>query len=406
MKSICPKKLNYLTNKNILLAVTGGIAAYKSAEIVRNLKKLGSNVKVIMTKSSQEFITPLTLQALSGNPVSIDLLDVDAESAMSHIELARWADAFLVAPCTANTISRLAAGRGDDLLSAVTLAFEGILALAPAMNQVMWRDTRTQNNIQKLLKEGVLIYGPGAGEQACGEVGLGRMLEPNEIIEKLSSLFNSGSLLQKKVLITAGPTQEPIDPVRFISNKSSGKMGFAIAEAAIEAGAEVVLVSGPVNLQDPDNVHIVEVKTAKEMLKTVMHHVVTSDIFIGVAAVADYSPINSELKKIKKNIDNSSLVLKMQETKDILLEVGSLKEKPYLVGFAAETENLIQNAKKKLTRKNLDLIIANDVSSQDIGFDSDFNEVFLITEDEEILIEKTSKRNLSRKIIEFISEKI
>ena len=406
MKSICPKKLNYLTNKNILLAVTGGIAAYKSAEIVRNLKKLGSNVKVIMTKSSQEFITPLTLQALSGNPVSIDLLDVDAESAMSHIELARWADAFLVAPCTANTISRLAAGRGDDLLSAVTLAFEGILALAPAMNQVMWRDTRTQNNIQKLLKEGVLIYGPGAGEQACGEVGLGRMLEPNEIIEKLSSLFNSGSLLQKKVLITAGPTQEPIDPVRFISNKSSGKMGFAIAEAAIEAGAEVVLVSGPVNLQDPDNVHIVEVKTAKEMLKTVMHHVVTSDIFIGVAAVADYSPINSELKKIKKNIDNSSLVLKMQETKDILLEVGSLKEKPYLVGFAAETENLIQNAKKKLTRKNLDLIIANDVSSQDIGFDSDFNEVFLITEDEEILIEKTSKRNLSRKIIEFISAKI
>ena len=406
MKSICPKKLNYLTNKNILLAVTGGIAAYKSAEIVRNLKKLGSNVKVIMTKSSQEFITPLTLQALSGNPVSIDLLDVDTESAMSHIELARWADAFLVAPCTANTISRLAAGRGDDLLSAVTLAFEGILALAPAMNQVMWRDTRTQDNIQKLIKEGVLIYGPGAGEQACGDVGLGRMLEPNEIIEKLSSLFNSGSLLQKKVLITAGPTQEPIDPVRFISNKSSGKMGFAIAEAAIDAGAEVVLVSGPVNLKDPDNVHIVEVKTAKEMLKAVMHHVVTSDIFIGVAAVADYSPINSELKKIKKNIDNSSLVLKMKETKDILLEVGSLKDKPYLVGFAAETENLIQNAKKKLTRKNLDLIIANDVSSQDIGFDSDFNEVFLITEDEEILIEKTSKRNLSRKIIEFISAKI
>ena len=406
MKSICPKKLNYLTNKNILLAVTGGIAAYKSAEIVRNLKKLGSNVKVIMTNSSQEFITPLTLQALSGNPISIDLLDVDTESAMSHIELARWADAFLVAPCTANTISRLAAGRGDDLLSAVTLAFEGILALAPAMNQVMWRDTRTQDNIQKLIKEGVLIYGPGAGEQACGDVGLGRMLEPNEIIEKLSSLFNSSSLQQKKVLITAGPTQEPIDPVRFISNKSSGKMGFAIAEAAIDAGAEVVLVSGPVNLKDPDNVHIVEVKTAKEMLKAVMHHVVTSDIFIGVAAVADYSPINSELKKIKKNIDNSSLVLKMKETKDILLEVGSLKDKPYLVGFAAETENLIQNAKKKLNMKNLDLIIANDVSSQDIGFDSDFNEVFLITEDEEILIEKTSKRNLSRKIIEFISAKI
>ena len=398
--------MNYLTNKNILLAVTGGIAAYKSAEIVRNLKKLGSNVKVIMTKSSQEFITPLTLQALSGNPVSIDLLDVATESAMSHIELARWADALLVAPCTANTISRLALGRGDDLLSAVTLAFEGILALAPAMNQVMWRATRTQDNIQKLIKEGVLIYGPGAGEQACGDVGLGRMLEPNEIIEKLSSLFNSSSLQQKKVLITAGPTQEPIDPVRFISNKSSGKMGFAIAEAAIDAGAEVVLVSGPVNLKDPDNVHIVEVKTAKEMLKAVMHHVVTSDIFIGVAAVADYSPINSEINKIKKNIDNTSLVLKMKETKDILLEVGSLKDKPYLVGFAAETENLIQNAKKKLNMKNLDLIIANDVSSQDIGFDSDFNEVFLITEDEEILIEKTSKRNLSRKIIEFISAKI
>jgi len=392
-----------LINKNILLGVTGGIAAYKSAEIVRGLKKAGSSVRVVMTQSAQEFITPLTLQALSGNPVSSDLLDVEAEAAMGHIELARWADAILIAPATANTIARLSSGRADDLLSTITLAFDGPIGLAPAMNQAMWGDERTQSNIKNLKDKNFLLYGPGSGEQACGDVGLGRMLEPPEIIGLFASLFEAGSLSNKSILITAGPTQEPIDPVRYVTNRSSGKMGYALAEAAVESGAQVTLVSGPVNLEAPASCNLVSIKTAEEMYEAVMHHIRGKDIYIGTAAVTDFSPSTIAGSKIKKDVSNSSFVLKMKENQDILKAVSELEDRPYVVGFAAETENLLENARKKLLKKKLDLIIANDVSDKSIGFDSEQNEVTLITNSEEMLLDRESKKKISKKIIEFIS---
>ena len=392
-----------LINKNILLGVTGGIAAYKSAEIVRGLKKAGSSVRVVMTQSAKEFITPLTLQALSGNPVSTDLLDVEAEAAMGHIELARWADAILIAPATANTLAKLSSGRADDLLSSITLAFDGPIGLAPAMNQAMWKDERTQSNIQNLEHKNFSLYGPGAGEQACGDVGLGRMLEPSEIIELFASLFEAGTMSNKSILITAGPTQEPIDPVRYLTNRSSGKMGYALAEAAVEAGAQVTLVSGPVNIEPPARCNLVSVKTAEEMHEAVMHHIKKKDIYIGTAAVADYSPTKVEGSKIKKDRSNSPLVLEMKENKDILKEVSELEDKPYIVGFAAETDDLLENARKKLETKKLDLIIANDVSDKSIGFDSNENEVTLITSSEELLLDRDSKKKIAKKILEFIS---
>ena len=392
-----------LINKNILLGVTGGIAAYKSAEIVRGLKKAGSSVRVVMTQSAKEFITPLTLQALSGNPVSTDLLDVEAEAAMGHIELARWADAILIAPATANTLAKLSSGRADDLLSSITLAFDGPIGLAPAMNQAMWKDERTQSNIQNLEHKNFSLYGPGSGEQACGDVGLGRMLEPPEIIELFASLFEAGTMSNKSILITAGPTQEPIDPVRYLTNRSSGKMGYALAEAAVEAGAQVTLVSGPVNIEPPARCNLVSVKTAEEMHEAVMHHIKKKDIYIGTAAVADYSPTKVEGSKIKKDRSNSPLVLEMKENKDILKEVSELEDKPYMVGFAAETDDLLENARKKLEIKKLDLIIANDVSDKSIGFDSNENEVTLITSSEELLLDRDSKKKISKKILEFIS---
>ena len=392
-----------LINKNILLGVTGGIAAYKSAEIVRGLKKAGSSVRVVMTQSAKEFITPLTLQALSGNPVSTDLLDVEAEAAMGHIELARWADAILIAPATANTLAKLSSGRADDLLSSITLAFDGPIGLAPAMNQAMWKDERTQSNIQNLEHKNFSLYGPGSGEQACGDVGLGRMLEPSEIIELFASLFEAGTMSNKSILITAGPTQEPIDPVRYLTNRSSGKMGYAFAEAAVEAGAQVTLVSGPVNIEPPARCNLVSVKTAEEMHEAVMHHIKKKDIYIGTTAVADYSPTKVEGSKIKKDRSDSPLVLEMKENKDILKEVSELEDKPYMVGFAAETDDLLENARKKLETKKLDLIIANDVSDKSIGFDSNENEVTLITSSEELLLDRDSKKKISKKILEFIS---
>lgn len=392
-----------LINKNILLGVTGGIAAYKSAEIVRGLKKARSSVRVVMTQSAKEFITPLTLQALSGNPVSTDLLDVEAEAAMGHIELARWADAILIAPATANTLAKLSSGRADDLLSSITLAFDGPIGLAPAMNQAMWKDERTQSNIQNLEHKNFSLYGPGSGEQACGDVGLGRMLEPSEIIELFASLFEAGTMSNKSILITAGPTQEPIDPVRYLTNRSSGKMGYALAEAAVEAGAQVTLVSGPVNIEPPARCNLVSVKTAEEMHEAVMHHIKKKDIYIGTAAVADYSPTKVEGSKIKKDRSNSPLVLEMKENKDILKEVSELEDKPYMVGFAAETDDLLENARKKLETKKLDLIIANDVSDKSIGFDSNENEVTLITSSEELLLDRDSKKKIAKKILEFIS---
>mgnify|MGYP001304713634 FL=1 len=395
-----------LTNKNILLGVTGGIAAYKSAEIVRHLKKSGASVRVVMTRSAEEFITPLTLQALSGNRVSTELLDAEAEAAMGHIELAKWADGILIAPATANTIARLSSGRGDDLLSTVTLAFDGPISIAPAMNQAMWRDERTQENLNKLINNNFGICGPGSGEQACGDIGLGRMLEPLEILEMFSSSFDKGIMLGKRILITAGPTQEPIDPVRFITNRSSGKMGYALAEAAIESGAQVTLISGPVNIEPPSNCNHVAIKTAKEMYESVMHHIKGADVYIGTAAVSDYSPAHINESKIKKDGSNAAMVLELKENQDILKSVSELEERPYVVGFAAETDNLIENAEKKLNNKNLDLIVANDVSDKEIGFDSDENEVTLITHEEKQLIQKQNKRKISKNIIEFISGRI
>ena len=395
-----------LINKNIILGVTGGIAAYKSAEIVRHLKKSGSSVRVVMTSSAEEFITPLTLQALSGNRVSTDLLDAESEAAMGHIELAKWADAILIAPATANTLARLSSGRGDDLLSTVSLAFDGPISIAPAMNQAMWKDNRTQENLENLQKKGFQICGPGSGEQACGDVGLGRMLEPLEILELFSSSFDQGNLSERSILITAGPTQEPIDPVRFITNRSSGKMGYSLAEAAIEAGAKVTLISGPVNLEPPPNCNFVSIETAKEMHEAVMHHVKSKDVYIGTAAVADYRPATFHESKIKKDTDKSSLTLQLQENQDILKSVSELNERPYLVGFAAETDNLLSNAKKKLKNKRLDLIVANDVSNKEIGFDSNENEVTLITNSEEKLLEKQNKKKISKKIIDFISSEL
>ena len=395
-----------LANKNILLGVTGGIAAYKSAEIVRHLKKSGASVRVVMTRSAEEFITPLTLQALSGNRVSTELLDAEAEAAMGHIELAKWADGILIAPATANTIARLSSGRGDDLLSTVTLAFDGPISVAPAMNQAMWRDERTQENLKKLIDQDFGICGPGSGEQACGDVGLGRMLEPIDILDMFSLSFNQGTLSGKKILITAGPTQEPIDPVRFITNRSSGKMGYSLVEAALESGANVTLISGPVNIEPPSNCNFVSIKTAEEMYDAVMHHISGMDVYIGTAAVSDYSPAKASDSKIKKDGSSSPMVLELKENQDILKSVSELEQRPYVVGFAAETNDLIKNAEKKLSNKNLDLIIANDVSNKDIGFDSDDNEVTLITEKEKHLIERQNKRKVSKKILDFISGRI
>ena len=400
------RNLKSLANKNILLGVSGGIAAYKSAEIVRHLRKVGASVRVVMTKSAEEFITPLTLQALSGNRVSTELLDVEAEAAMGHIELAKWADGILIAPATANTLARLSNGRGDDLLSTITLAFDGPISLAPAMNQAMWGDERTQDNIKKLESQNFQICGPGSGEQACGDVGMGRMLEPLEILDLFSYSFNEGKMAGKSILITAGPTQEPIDPVRFITNRSSGKMGYSLAQSAIDYGAKVTLISGPVNLEPPSNCNFISIKTADEMFEAVMHHVNDKDVYIGTAAVSDYKPAKMQNNKIKKDGSNSSITLELEENKDILKSVSALKHRPFVVGFAAETNDVIENAEKKLSSKDLDLIVANDVSKKEIGFDSEENEVTLVTSSDNYLIERQSKKKVSNKIIEFISERI
>jgi|TARA_B110000014_G_C20119488_1_gene592577 phosphopantothenoylcysteine decarboxylase/phosphopantothenate--cysteine ligase len=397
--------LKSLINRKILLGITGGIAAYKAAEIVRTLKKVGAEVRVVMTKSAQEFITPLTMQALSGNQVSIDLLDRNAEAAMGHIELAKWADAVLIAPCTADSIAKLSAGRGDDLLSAISLVHDGNLAIAPSMNQAMWSDERTQGNISSLNEKGISIFGPGDGQQACGDIGLGRMLEPLVIVEELAKLFDTGLLAGKELLITAGPTQEMIDPVRYISNKSSGKMGYAIAEVAKDAGAKVILISGPVKLNPPEGIIFEKITSADEMYDAVMHYAPKADIFISTAAVADYKPKDSLKNKLKKQ-NTEDISIELKQNKDILSSVTDKHKTLYAVGFAAETEEIEENARKKLLAKNLRVVVANDVSNQTIGFDSDDNEVTLISKKEKIVIKKTDKKRVAKKIIEFIAEDI
>ena len=396
--------MKQLANKHILLCVTGGIAAYKAAEIIRLFKSSGSNVRVLMTKAAQEFITPLTMQALSGNQVHVDLLDTEAEAAMGHIELAKWSDAILIAPCSANSISRLAAGKGDDLMTAVCLAAECKIYFAPAMNQAMWADSRTQKNYQILKKNNFISIGPNSGEQACGDEGYGRMSEPQEIVSEVATNFSEGLLAGKKILITAGPTREKIDPVRYISNRSSGKMGFSIAEAARDEGGLVSLISGPVSLKTPDEIKRINVESADEMFNEVNKVVNNFDFFISTAAVADFKPEKIENQKIKKENKSNNLSMELIENKDILKSISLKKEDLKVIGFAAETQDVVKNAKKKLNEKKLDLIIANDVSDSSIGFDSDENEVYLITKKIEKKIEKVSKKKLSRSIIEFIAK--
>ena len=398
--------MKQLANKHILLCVTGGIAAYKAAEIIRLFKTSGANIRVLMTQAAQEFITPLTMQALSGNQVHTDLLDTKAEAAMGHIELAKWSDIILIAPCSANSIARLASGKGDDLMTAVCLAAECKIYFAPAMNQAMWSDSRTQENFKKLINNNFISIGPDSGEQACGDEGFGRMSEPQQIINQIASSFSQGLLAGKKILITAGPTREKIDPVRYISNRSSGKMGFSIAEAARDAGGLVSIISGPVNLETPNEVDRINVESADEMLKEVDKAVNNFDLFISTAAVSDFKPEEYENQKIKKQKKANNLNLELIKNQDILKSVSENKGDLKVIGFAAETQNIIENAKKKLKEKNLDLIIANDVSDDSIGFDSDENEVYLITKKIEKKISKVSKKKLSRNIIEFIAENL
>jgi phosphopantothenoylcysteine decarboxylase/phosphopantothenate--cysteine ligase len=395
--------MQQLTNKQILLGITGGIAAYKAAEVVRRLQDAGATVRVVMTAIAQKFITPLTLQALSGNPVHCDLLDTEAEAAMGHIELARWADLVLIAPASANFIARLTQGQADDLLTTLCLATTAPIAIAPAMNQAMWRDAATQHNIEQITARNIAIFGPDQGSQACGDIGPGRMLEAQHIAELTAQQFQSNILDGVNITITAGPTREAIDPVRYISNHSSGKMGFALAQAAIEAGAAVTLIAGPVTLATPERVTRIDVESAEQMHQAAMNQVAQCDIFISAAAVADYRPVTVAEQKIKKSAD--SMTIELTRNPDIIAAVASHQNRPFSVGFAAETENVAGHAQSKLERKNLDLIIANDVSNPAIGFNSDDNQVQLIWKNGHEALALSSKQQLSRTIINKIQQR-
>lgn len=391
--------MSSLQNKRIILGITGGIAAYKSAELCRLLIKAGADVRVVMTAGAQEFITPLTLQALSGHKVHTQLLDADAEAAMGHIELARWADLILVAPASANFCARLANGEASDLLTTLCLARRGPLALAPAMNQAMWGNAQTQQNLAALTKNGVHLFGPAAGEQACGDVGMGRMSESEQLVRDAAGLFTSGALSGVKVTITAGPTREAIDPVRYISNHSSGKMGYALARAAVEAGANVTLISGPVSLPPPERVGVVAVQSAQDMLQAC--EALACDIFIGVAAVADYRPAEAAPQKIKKNAE--AMTLALVRNPDILAAMSARTPRPFCAGFAAETENLAANAQAKLAAKNLDLIFANDASAT---FGQDDASVVAYWGGGERNFPQGSKEQLARQMIALIAARL
>ena len=394
----------HLFNRNILLGVSGGIAAYKSAELVRQLQELGATVRVIMTRGAQEFITPLTMQALSGHPVHTDLLDTEAEQGMGHIELARWADLLLIAPATADLIARLAAGRADDLLTTVALATSAPKLLAPAMNQQMWRDAATAANVAELAGRGMVMVGPASGEQACGDIGPGRLEEPAVIARAAADFFEDGLLQGRRVVITAGPTREALDPVRYLSNRSSGKMGYALAQAAVDAGARTTIVSGPVQLTAPDRARVVAVESARQMLEQCLELIPECDIFIACAAVADYRPAAVQQQKIKKGPDEISLQL--VRNPDIVATVAAGERRPFTVGFAAETRDVLAYAREKLQRKALDMIVANDVSDQSIGFNSELNEAVVLWGDGEQALARTSKGNMARQIIQLIASRI
>jgi phosphopantothenoylcysteine decarboxylase/phosphopantothenate--cysteine ligase len=417
-----------INNKRILLAVSGGIAAYKSAELVRLLRKQGATVRVVMTRSAMQFVSPLTFQALTGHPVHSELLDAGQEHAMGHISLARWADALIIAPATANTLAKCSHGLADDLLSTLYLAATCPVYVAPAMNQAMWHKQVTQDNILKLKSHGVTVIGPEQGDQACGETGLGRMSEPDDICRLLTAESGSQCLNGLKVLISAGPTREPLDPVRYLTNRSSGKMGYALASAALKAGAKVTLVSGPVSLPAPDKADVIRVETAAQMHAAVMSKASEHDIYIGAAAVADYSPALTENGKIKKQAEQTTLTL--QKTKDILADVAQLADRPFTVGFAAETHDLEQYARDKLVRKKLDMIAANWVgqipptppfskggdSSEpptspplekgDLGgFDSDQNALQVFWKNGQKNLAMTDKNHLAGQLISLIAER-
>ncbi|MBI0061314.1 MULTISPECIES: bifunctional phosphopantothenoylcysteine decarboxylase/phosphopantothenate--cysteine ligase CoaBC [Gilliamella] len=393
-----------LSGKNILLGITGGIAAYKCPDLVRHLKKAGAQVRVVLTESASHFVAPMTLQAVSGNAVSKELFDPTAELSMSHIELAKWADLVLIAPATANIIAKMANGIADDLLSTMCLATPAKIVIAPAMNQQMYKAAATQQNLATLESRNTLILGPDEGFQACGDIGPGRMVEPTTIVESINNYFQANSeLAGTTITITAGPTIEELDPVRYISNYSSGKMGFAIAKAAAEMGATVNLISGPVNLTTPDNVNRINVKSAKQMYDEALVLAKKSTIFISCAAVADYRAETIAKNKIKKTDDSNELVIKLVKNPDIVASIAGLKEyRPFVVGFAAETNDVKAYALKKLTTKNLDLICANDVSDQNIGFNSDQNALTLYWQNGEQTLPLSSKQQLAKQLLQAV----
>ncbi|MFZ5537066.1 MAG: bifunctional phosphopantothenoylcysteine decarboxylase/phosphopantothenate--cysteine ligase CoaBC [Pseudomonadota bacterium] len=394
-----------LSGKHILLGLSGGIAAYKACDLVRRLRDAGAEVRVVMTEGATHFLTPLTLQALSGHPVRASLWDETAEAAMGHIELARWADAILIAPASADVMARLAAGLADDLLTTLCLATEVPLFLAPAMNRVMWAHPATQANVQTLAARGTTLFGPAAGTQACGETGEGRMLEPLELVALLSRHLapeQNRPWAGRRIVITAGPTREALDPVRFLSNRSSGRMGFALAEAARDAGAEVVLVSGPTALPTPEGVTRIDVETALQMRDAVMTQM-PCDIFIGTAAVADYRPLEPAPGKIKKTADQLNLTL--VKNPDILSEVAARLDRPFVVGFAAETEHVLEHARDKLVRKRLDLIAANRVG-EGLAFDQPDNALTVLWAGGQAELPQADKRQLARQLIELIDQRI
>lgn len=392
---------NSLDAKRILLGVAGGIAAYKSAELTRLLRGAGASVRVAMTRAAAEFVGPLTFQALSGEPVHLDLLDPREESAMGHIALARWAESIVVAPATADFMAKLRIGLADDLLSALCLAAETPILLAPAMNRAMWANPATQENVRCLEARGMRFVGPEAGEQACGETGFGRMAEPARIVDALAAMFGSQVLAGVRVLISAGPTREPIDPVRFLSNRSSGKMGYALAQAARDAGATVELVSGPVALRPPAGVETVDVESAAQMHEAVLSRAARCDIYIGAAAVADYAPAVSAPGKIKKR--EANLTLELTRTRDILADVAALPNAPFTVGFAAETDGLDEYAREKLSAKRLDMIAANRVGQPRGGFDSDENALRAFWPGGEADLPMTAKARLAVRLVELIA---
>jgi len=387
----------------VLLGVTGGIAAYKSAELVRRLREQGAEVQVVMTEGARQFVGPLTFQALSGRPVRSDLWDASAEAAMGHIELARWADRVVIAPASADFLARLAHGHANDLLTTLCLATDAPISVAPAMNRLMWANAATQANVATLRSRGVTILGPAEGEQACGETGAGRMVEPAEILAALLPReAGSGALAGRRVMITAGPTRERIDPVRFITNRSSGKMGYAVAEAARAAGAEVVIVSGPVNVATPAGVRRVDVETAEQMLEAVRANLPGTDIFIAAAAVSDYRPVQAAAEKIKKTSD--SLMLALSRTTDILATVAAGSPRPFVVGFAAETQNVERNALAKLEGKRLDMIAANEVGDR-LAFDCDDNALTVYWPGGKRELARAPKREVAAGLVRLIAER-